>query len=528
MLLREFLNPIKEDKLYDVRWRKTIVQGDTVWEVLLSDGTVEIRPWNFGQDRPPDLNPMPGFPEGNPNWEYNPKVAKQEPKKQVPSVDVSGTSTPNPPFSVRAIDQAMKAQSRNTAQPDTNKKIQDLAKANNISNPSLIKAGQIINIPGEGKYQIAPGDNLWNIVRGKRKGKMLEGGYPFAGKSVGHKEGPAGQWRNKGPKKDKPAKVGDLVGGGAAEESVELDERKRKRRKRAAYGPGPYGWYGYYSGYSGDGGEGGGGDAGGIEEGDLIPWPKGTVKVDVDDVYDWYKLGQNISDLDDADPKEFGKGPPQTILSFGSEPLEHKYLKNLKRLGMPTHDIDETVKVTMKQSLYENIVATDFMSALKDFLPIAMRVLKISKLPHIKLMKDVGDEDQPTFGRFKNDELIIDIGLNNRHPNDILRTLAHELVHFKQMMDNRLNPHSGDTGSPEENEAHAVAGVIMRHFNKIHPQYLRGQPLDLQETATAGATSAGNVSTGPFVKNKRARKQPVGANALDGNNLLAIGGVVKR
>ena len=39
MLLREFLNPIKEDKLYDVRWRKTIVQGDTVWEVLLSDGT---------------------------------------------------------------------------------------------------------------------------------------------------------------------------------------------------------------------------------------------------------------------------------------------------------------------------------------------------------------------------------------------------------------------------------------------------------------------------------------------------------
>ena len=292
--------------------------------------------------------------------------------------------------------------------------------------------------------------------------QLLEGGYPFAGKAVGHKEGPAGQWRNKGPKKDKPAKVGDLVGGGAAEESVELDERKRKRRKKAAYGPGPYGWYGYYAGYSGDGGEGGGGDAGGIEEGDLIPWPKGTVKV------------------------------------------------------------------TMKQSLYENIVATDFMSALKDFLPIAMRVLKISKLPHIKLMKDVGDEHQPTFGRFKNDELIIDIGLNNRHPNDILRTLAHELVHFKQMMDNRLNPHSGDTGSPEENEAHAVAGVIMRHFNKIHPQYLRGQPLDLQETATAGATSAGNVSAGPFVKNKRARKQPVGANALDGNNLLAIGGVVKR
>lgn len=283
------------------------------------------------------------------------------------------------------------------------------------------------------------------------KDRQLDESHHFAGAAVGHKEGPAGQWRNKGPKKNKPAQVGDLVGGGAAEESVELNERRRRRRA-AAYGPGPYGWYGYYPGYSGDSGGEGGGDGG----------------------------------------------------------------------------VEENIQITMKQSLYENIVATDFMSALKDFLPIAMRVLKISKLPHIKLMKDVGDEHQPTFGRFKNDELIIDIGLNNRHPNDILRTLAHELVHFKQMMDNRLNPHSGDTGSPEENEAHAVAGVIMRHFNKIHPQYLRGQPLDLQETATAGATSAGNVSTGPFVKNKRARKQPVGANALDGNNLLAIGGVVKR
>jgi len=280
----------------------------------------------------------------------------------------------------------------------------------------------------------------------------------FAGEKVGHKEGPAGQWRNKGPKKDKPAKVGDLVGGGTAEE-INLAERKRKRRRAAAYGPGPYGWYGYYPGYSGSysdntgsGDSGGGGDSG----------------------------------------------------------------------------AEESIKISMKQSLYENLMKIDFMSGLRDFLPICMRVLNLKKLPHIKLMKYVGDEEQPTFGRFKNDELVIDLALKNRHPNDIMRTLAHELVHFKQQMDNKLNPHSGDTGSPEENEAHAVAGVIMRHFNKIYPQYLRAQSLDLQETATAGATSAGNITTGPFVKNKRARKQPVGANALDDNNLLALGGVIKR
>jgi hypothetical protein len=37
---------------------------------------------------------------------------------------------------------------------------------------------------------------------------------PFAGAKVGHKEGPAGQWRNDGAKKNKPAKPGDLVGDG--------------------------------------------------------------------------------------------------------------------------------------------------------------------------------------------------------------------------------------------------------------------------------------------------------------------------
>jgi hypothetical protein len=46
---------------------------------------------------------------------------------------------------------------------------------------------------------------------------MTEGSkIPFAGAKVGHKEGPAGQWRNKGPKANKPAKVGDLVGGSAS------------------------------------------------------------------------------------------------------------------------------------------------------------------------------------------------------------------------------------------------------------------------------------------------------------------------
>ena len=72
----------------------------------------------------------------------------------------------------------------------------------------------------------------------------------------------------------------------------------------------------------------------------LIPWPAGTAKVHVSDVYDWYKLGQVVSDLDDADPKMFGQGAPQTVIAFGSEEEESKLMPLLKRLGLKVDDID--------------------------------------------------------------------------------------------------------------------------------------------------------------------------------------------
>jgi len=68
--------------------------------------------------------------------------------------------------------------------------------------------------------------------------------------------------------------------------------------------------------------------------------PKGTVKVDVSDVYDWYKLGQHISNLKGLGKHDFGSGPPSTIFSFGDEDTEHQYIKDLEKTGLTTTDID--------------------------------------------------------------------------------------------------------------------------------------------------------------------------------------------
>lgn len=118
-----------------------------------------------------------------------------------------------------------------------------------------------------------------------------------------------------------------------------------------------------------------------------------------------------------------------------------------------------------------------FMDALRDFLPLAVEYLDIDHLPKIKLLKTVEGDHNPTFGTFTNESDEISVNISNRHPNDILRTLAHELVHHKQNELDMLDQNSGDTGSDEENQANAEAGIIMRMFNQKYPQYLKLKPI---------------------------------------------------
>ena len=118
------------------------------------------------------------------------------------------------------------------------------------------------------------------------------------------------------------------------------------------------------------------------------------------------------------------------------------------------------------------------MDMLPSFLPLALEILDLSHVPKIKLEKFIDDEVQPTFGKFVNDENMIYLGIANRHPVDILRTLAHEMVHYKQNVEHELDSESGKTGSPQENQAHEIAGVIMREFNKANPQFLKAKPLE--------------------------------------------------
>ena len=120
----------------------------------------------------------------------------------------------------------------------------------------------------------------------------------------------------------------------------------------------------------------------------------------------------------------------------------------------------------------------EFGTMMGKFLEIAIETLGLDVLPKIEITDHIiSANQQPSFGMYVGGKNIILISLANRHPVDVLRTLAHELTHYKQDIDGNLNDQSGVTGSPEENEAHHMAGIIMRNFSKKYPEYMILKPL---------------------------------------------------
>lgn len=106
----------------------------------------------------------------------------------------------------------------------------------------------------------------------------------------------------------------------------------------------------------------------------------------------------------------------------------------------------------------------DKKQRIKDFALWAIKLLEIEQAPRITL---VGDTKTTALGYFDPETQNIVVSVKDRHQMDIMRTLAHELVHRKQ---NEARELDGATGSTDENEANALAGVLLRYWGKMNPE----------------------------------------------------------
>jgi hypothetical protein len=112
----------------------------------------------------------------------------------------------------------------------------------------------------------------------------------------------------------------------------------------------------------------------------------------------------------------------------------------------------------------------------KDFVKFTKIKLNIRNDIPVELIYDLEfSRKYSSFACIMTDSKQIYVSVINRHPVDILRSLAHEMVHYKQMISGQSI--QGHTGSRHENEANAKAGVVLRDYGKLHPELFTMRPI---------------------------------------------------
>lgn len=132
-------------------------------------------------------------------------------------------------------------------------------------------------------------------------------------------------------------------------------------------------------------------------------------------------------------------------------------------------DLFKMLATTIKEG-YELQQEDPKMAQIEQFLNYCYNLLEVENSPHIEYITDPSyPRMMKSFGSYNPADQCITAYINNRNLADILRTLAHELIHHKQNELGMISIGDGNTGSDIENEANASAAMIMREYGKNNP-----------------------------------------------------------
>ena len=107
---------------------------------------------------------------------------------------------------------------------------------------------------------------------------------------------------------------------------------------------------------------------------------------------------------------------------------------------------------------------------LKHFIRYCKKELNIQSLPKISMINDKSFvETYRSFGEYRPGDMSIRVFYLGRNLADVCRSLAHELTHHRQHELDLIYDEAGETGSDIENDANAMAGIIMREYGKLNP-----------------------------------------------------------
>jgi hypothetical protein len=208
-----------------------------------------------------------------------------------------------------------------------------------------------------------------------------------------------------------------------------------------------------------------------------------------------------------------------------TQPNPHNMMMNLiKKIGerMATFKMSDEQMLASIESYKKNKPEMDAKNAAMDllredlaqkkskaqtigeFIKFATHRLELEKMPfNIQLVKDNEFATlYKSFGGYDPHTDNIYVYVTNRSLPDILRTLAHELVHLKQRQSGYIGGvEDGATGSDVENEANAAAGILLRDFGKLNSHIYEDVNVDVDK---------GDVVLMGKFKNKKVQVKDIG------------------
>jgi Zn-dependent peptidase ImmA (M78 family) len=144
----------------------------------------------------------------------------------------------------------------------------------------------------------------------------------------------------------------------------------------------------------------------------------------------------------------------------------------VNNMRIPRHRLIDIFITEAKQ----NIVVSDVPASMKEkdylkkFIPFAMEQLEIESLPDIEYTKDRLNKPMTT-GVFIPSENKIMVYIRNRAFVDWLRTLAHELVHYKQHVEQRIPEKIVGRNKQLEDEANSTAADLIHGFVQLDEKH---------------------------------------------------------
>ena len=109
-------------------------------------------------------------------------------------------------------------------------------------------------------------------------------------------------------------------------------------------------------------------------------------------------------------------------------------------------------------------------SIVDDFIEFGKNELSLGDGFNVRLTDD--NDELETLASYDMSDNEITVLQKNRAVPDIIRSIAHEMVHHKQneLGDLKGNPEEGEDGSPWEDQANSKAGELVRMFGREYPE----------------------------------------------------------